>query len=435
MYSKVQRRLVFRHIRLWLLVLILSSARAQAQEKELGVGDTVPNVILNHLIRYKGETAQFSDFKDKLVILDFWSTSCAPCLAALPKLDSLQKKFGDRLLILPVTREAPGKIETFWKRSRFTRHLSLPTVAGDTVLQRLFPHEGVPHEVWIDGHGVVRGITTAQYVDEKNIGAILEGGQVDWVVNRWDEAFDYQQLLLGREGLSNKGKGLFYSAVLPHLAGIKGQDGFYRDSLQGFSRLYTINNTMVDLYRFAFRDGYIYYPLNRVWVEGADREAFIYSDQKGYREEWLAQNTWSYEALLPLKIREEEVRQRLVFDLNQFFDVQGRMEKRTVPCWVIRRNRGAKGKAKKIVPQTPVVRVGLSKYPSMAALAGAINLQATAAPVVDETGNRGQVPIRMQYADLGNMAAVKATLNKYGFDLVQTTRVLEMLVITVKKKD
>jgi thiol-disulfide isomerase/thioredoxin len=45
------------------------------------------------------KTLQLSDYKGKVVILDFWNTSCAPCIKFLPKMKELQAEFADKEVI------------------------------------------------------------------------------------------------------------------------------------------------------------------------------------------------------------------------------------------------------------------------------------------------------------------------------------------------
>lgn len=40
-----------------------------------------------------GKTVRLSDFKGKVVILDFWATWCPPCRAEIPGFIELQKKY------------------------------------------------------------------------------------------------------------------------------------------------------------------------------------------------------------------------------------------------------------------------------------------------------------------------------------------------------
>lgn len=65
--------------------------------RNLKIGDRVPEIIISKIIGDSKPDAKISDFKDKLLILDFWDTFCGSCIEALPKLDSLQQKFGNKI--------------------------------------------------------------------------------------------------------------------------------------------------------------------------------------------------------------------------------------------------------------------------------------------------------------------------------------------------
>src|SRR5712671_4742563 len=43
-----------------------------------------------------GHKVALSDFKGKVIILDFWATWCVPCKAEIPGFIDLQLKYGDR---------------------------------------------------------------------------------------------------------------------------------------------------------------------------------------------------------------------------------------------------------------------------------------------------------------------------------------------------
>src|SRR4051812_43317224 len=44
----------------------------------------------------EGKRVSLSDFKGKVIILDFWATWCVPCKAEIPGFIELQKKYGAR---------------------------------------------------------------------------------------------------------------------------------------------------------------------------------------------------------------------------------------------------------------------------------------------------------------------------------------------------
>jgi peroxiredoxin len=55
-----------------------------------------------------GTTVHLSDYKGKVVLIDFWSTTCDPCLAAMPHLVDLYKKQKEKgFVVLAISLDGP----------------------------------------------------------------------------------------------------------------------------------------------------------------------------------------------------------------------------------------------------------------------------------------------------------------------------------------
>lgn len=83
-----------------LIVIIVSMFPAYALDSEWE-GKKAPDFKLSDL--YGKKTFQLSQFKDKIVILDFWASWCAPCKKSLPELERLANKYKKKIQVLAVT--------------------------------------------------------------------------------------------------------------------------------------------------------------------------------------------------------------------------------------------------------------------------------------------------------------------------------------------
>ncbi|NVO33515.1 TlpA family protein disulfide reductase [Hymenobacter lapidiphilus] len=62
------------------------------------------------LISLAKKPVQLRDFRGKVVVLDFWETSCAPCVKAMPQLQQLQEQYGNKVVVIGVLLD-PGASE------------------------------------------------------------------------------------------------------------------------------------------------------------------------------------------------------------------------------------------------------------------------------------------------------------------------------------
>ncbi len=102
-----------------------------------------------------GKPVQLSDFKGKVVVLDFWATWCPPCVAEVPNFMALQKKYRDRGLVvvgISLDDDGPGEVASFAK----TQGMNYPIVmSSDEVIAEYGDVQAIPTTFLIDRSGKV----------------------------------------------------------------------------------------------------------------------------------------------------------------------------------------------------------------------------------------------------------------------------------------
>lgn len=139
-------------------------------------GKKTPDISLKDL---KGKTVKIQDFKGKVVLLNFWATWCAPCLAEIPELVKWQKEYEKQgLQIVGITYPPTNRVKT----RKFARKIKFnyPILFGSKQTKAMFVSgETMPLSVIIDREGNIRelieGVIFSDEFDEK-IKPLLEFG-------------------------------------------------------------------------------------------------------------------------------------------------------------------------------------------------------------------------------------------------------------------
>ncbi|MDD2942204.1 MAG: TlpA disulfide reductase family protein [bacterium] len=80
-----------------MLGTLLSIVAAPAFAHAISDGDKAPNFELASLA---GQNVSLSQFRGKIVYLDFWASWCGPCRHTLPWMEELQRKFAGKGLVV-----------------------------------------------------------------------------------------------------------------------------------------------------------------------------------------------------------------------------------------------------------------------------------------------------------------------------------------------
>ncbi len=213
----------------------------------LRIGDALPDAlwhlplaVVNH--PQGKETVTLRDYKGKLILLDFWARGCGSCIAAFPKLDSLQQQFDDRVQVVLATRESSEVIKKYLNKRPL--HGALFSITDASVLAHVFPYYTIPHYVWIGQDGKLLATTDAKQITAPHIEAALSGKTTQLVLKR---DLDPNKLFFLTDKLDTKPR--HYSLLLNgHYPGLASQIKERTENGVVIGRSYA-NYSLLDLYR------------------------------------------------------------------------------------------------------------------------------------------------------------------------------------------
>jgi thiol-disulfide isomerase/thioredoxin len=131
-------------------------------------GQKAPSLALKDL---QGRALRLSDYKGKVVLINFWATWCPPCRAEMPDLIKMQREYRGRgLQVIGVTYppQTAGEVRRFIRKLR----VNYPVALGTKETKTLFDQsETLPVTVIIDREGnfreLIEGILLPEEFEQK----------------------------------------------------------------------------------------------------------------------------------------------------------------------------------------------------------------------------------------------------------------------------
>ena len=108
----------------------------------------------------QGEYFALDDLKGKVVLLDFWGTWCPPCVASVPDLRNLYKRYANEPSFVFISISSDGD-EGVWRQFTEKNKMIWPQYRDqDRRVLRAFGVHAFPSYVLIDHEGIVRRMQT-----------------------------------------------------------------------------------------------------------------------------------------------------------------------------------------------------------------------------------------------------------------------------------
>ena len=140
------------------------------------VGSKAPDIEIEDWIYPKIKVSDWEirkvpeNLEGKTIILDFWFTNCAPCVASIPELNKLRKKFQE-IVFLSISFEQKNKIENFMDKM-----VMYYPVGSDPEKKTIdsFEVSGYPQTYVIDKKGIIQWHGSPFKLNEKVLKEVLE---------------------------------------------------------------------------------------------------------------------------------------------------------------------------------------------------------------------------------------------------------------------
>jgi peroxiredoxin len=130
----------------------------------LEVGAMAPDFVT---VDAGGKSVTLSDYRGKVVLLDFWATWCGPCIASMPHMQTLAQRYKDQGLVVlgSGTEDAPAALKTWIRRNqeKYPDILFAYDAAGrepQSASKSKYGVRGLPTHFVIDRDGRVVGRST-----------------------------------------------------------------------------------------------------------------------------------------------------------------------------------------------------------------------------------------------------------------------------------
>lgn len=142
----------YRPVLIFFLIYILNNYAAD------WIGKTAPDFTGNDI---DGKTISLSDYKGKVVLLDFWASWCMPCREELPFLKEFyQDHQKENFIVLAVNIDDKEENMRQFLEKYYVTHVFPVIFDQEKRIPPLYELESMPTSLFIDKNGIIRYVHT-----------------------------------------------------------------------------------------------------------------------------------------------------------------------------------------------------------------------------------------------------------------------------------
>jgi len=223
--------------------------------------------------------------KEKVTIIEFWETWCAPCIEAMLHLKKIKENFSDELEIVCISSDDLQKTITFIEENEFP--FTFIYDKEKYLKGQVFPHKAIPHTTLVDKTGKIHSSTLPGFITEKVINDLIDNKQIDipniqlFKPENLSEEKSENTLInfeLHSYQLGDRGYLQIVNSTSPKRI-LTDYTGGFKDTIENIVKITAANKSILELYQYAFEN----IPLTR----------FIYDEELNYLNSHLPNHRYT----------------------------------------------------------------------------------------------------------------------------------------------
>jgi thiol-disulfide isomerase/thioredoxin len=116
-----------------------------------------------------GNEVSLSDFRGQVVVINFWSSTCSPCVKELPLIEEFYQKWQDEVVVLAINEDFNQEhIGEIVRNSGY----HFPVLLDTQITSKSYQLQFIPATYFIDSEGIIRAdaigaFTSLEQIEEK----------------------------------------------------------------------------------------------------------------------------------------------------------------------------------------------------------------------------------------------------------------------------
>lgn len=310
-------------------------------QSRLNINDRLPELQIQDQLGIINNPVTTTElYKKGMLIINFWATWCAPCIKEMQLMAELQKAQKARFQVICISHEKQKTVNAFLEKNPELKNSGLRIISADTLFSKMFFHQALPHNVWIDQRGVVKAITGDDEINEKNIRNFLINSN-QYMTVKQETPFDSNKpihipdsLLTFRSIFYNRLPGVEMSGtrISTSMLGRPNANRFMVYNLRILTILWTAwqmpgNVDREYLYEVHTRDS------SRYFWPGEGKDPLRYTGPS--MSKWALNNSYTYEFRIPKALADSLFFPKVIHDLEFYLGIKTSRELRERDCYVV----------------------------------------------------------------------------------------------------